>query len=397
MSRLLDGLSPRHPDKIIALMGQYAADPRTDKVDLGLGVYRTADGQTPVMAAIKGAEARLLQEQDSKGYLPMEGDAAFHRALGALVLGQDAPWDRIAPLATPGGTGAIRQALELAKRANPGVTVWIPAETWPNHPGIADALQVQARTYRYYDAAANAVDRDGLFADLGGIAAGDVVILHACCHNPTGADLTLADWAALTDLMAATGAVPMVDVAYQGFGHGLEEDMEGLRRMCAALPEVMITISGSKTFGMYRDRVGLLLMLCADATARGIAAGNLTNLNRLNYGFPPDHGMRAVTMVLTDPALRQQWEAELTAMRTRLDDMRQALAEALRSQMGSDRFGFLVDQTGMFSLLGLTTAQATALREAHGIYVVGDGRVNFAGLNAARVPVVARAIAQVLA
>lgn len=396
MTHLLDGLTPRHPDKIIALMGQYAADPRQGKVDLGVGVYRTPEGRTPVMAAIKGAEARLVAEQDSKGYLPMQGDAAFHRALGDLVLGPDAPWDRIAALATPGGTGAIRQGLELAQRANPGVTVWYPAETWPNHPGIADALRLPSRAYRYHDAQANALDRAGLFADLGQVAAGDVVIVHACCHNPTGADLTQDDWRALSDLLAARGAIPMIDVAYQGFGTGLAEDMAGARLMTAALPEVLVTVSGSKSFGMYRDRVGLLLTLCADGAARDIAAGNLTNLNRLNYGFPPDHGARAVTLVLTEPDLRAQWEAELATMRARLSDMRHRLASALQAETGSDRFGYLAAQQGMFSLLGLTAAQAVALRETHAIYVVGDGRINIAGLNAQSIEPVARAIAQVI-
>lgn len=396
MSPLLPRLPAQEPDKIIGLMGLYAADPRAEKVDLGVGVYRDATGRTPVMGAIKAAEARILEQQDSKGYLPMAGDPGFHRALGGLVLGAEAPWDRIAALGTPGGTGALRQALELAVRANPGLTVWMPDATWPNHPGIALAMGLPMRTYRYHDAAANGLDRAGLWADLEQVAAGDVVILHACCHNPSGADLTLQDWQDMAALLARRGALALVDVAYQGFAQDPESDMAGLRVLVAELPEVMVAVSGSKTFGMYRDRVGLMLAVCPDAKTQDIVQGQLTYLNRLNYGFPPDHGARAVMEVLTDPALRANWAAELAAMRSRIVDMRQGLAEALRSEIGSDRYGFLADQTGMFSLLGATDAQVTRLREEHAIYMVGGGRINVAGLDNGNIPPVARAIAQVL-
>jgi aromatic-amino-acid transaminase len=396
MSALLAGLAPQEPDKIIGLMAQFAADPRTDKVDMGVGVYRDAQGRTPVMAAIKAAEARLLEQQETKGYINFAGDADFHRALGNLVLDGAVPWDRIAALATTGGTGAVRQGLELVRQAKPDLTLWLPVPTWPNHPAIANAIGLKTRGFRYYDPASTALDRDGMFADLEQVRAGDVVLLHGCCHNPTGADMALQDWRDLSDLLARRGVVPLVDVAYLGFGAGPDADMAGLRLMAAALPEILIAVSGSKTFGTYRDRVGLLLALCASPTDREAAMGNLEALNRLAYSFPPDHGARAVTVVLTDTALRRAWADELLAMRLRIADMRGALADALRAQTGSDRFGFLGAQKGMFSLLGVTPAQVAALREHHGIYMVGDGRINLAGLHAASVPVVAKAIAQVL-
>lgn len=393
---LLAGLSPQEPDKILRLMAQFAADPRADKVDLGVGVYRDAAGHTPVMGAVAAAEAQLLQQQTTKTYVALEGDPAFHAAVRDLVLGDAVAADRVAALATPGGTGAVRHAFELAARANPDLTVWLPSPTWPNHTAIAAAMGLPMRTYRYYDADASGLDRTAMFSDLTQARPGDLVLLHGCCHNPTGADLAIADWHGLAESLTKTGAVPLVDLAYLGFGAGVEDDAEGLRILASLCPEMLIAFSGSKSFGLYRDRVGLFLAVCSDTQTQAVTAANMAWLNRLSYAFPPDHGARVVTSVLTDTALQAQWRDELDNMRLRIARLRAALAHALRERTGSDRFGFLAGQRGMFSLIGATPAQVDTLRAAHGVYMVGDGRINIAGLRTETIPAVADALTKVL-
>ncbi|MBK5934567.1 aromatic amino acid aminotransferase [Rhodovulum imhoffii] len=384
------GLSAQSPDKIIGLMQAFRADPRTDKVDLGVGVYRAPDGTTPVMRAVKRAEQRLWEEEATKSYTALEGDAGFHAALSGLLLGPP-PEDRLAYAATPGGTGAVRQALELLARANASLCVWLPGPTWPNHPAIIDHLGLKRREYRYYDPATQCVDFDAMMADLARIGPDDVVLLHGCCHNPTGADLTLPQWQEITAHLGQTGALPLIDIAYLGFGDGPEADAQGLSHIVATLPEALICMSCSKNFGLYRERTGLLMALSPNLATRDIVQGNLSNLNRQNFAFPPDHGARLVTMVLNDPALRRDWLAELTEMRNRMQSLRGALAEVLRAESRSDRFGFLTAQRGMFSLLGASTPQVAALRETHGIYMIGDSRINIAGLPENDLPRLARA------
>ena len=393
---MFDTLGPAAPDPIIQLMQAFQTDPRGDKVDLGVGVYRNESGHTPVMRAVKAAEERLLQEQDTKGYLGLTGDPAFHDAMQALLLGGAVETARIACTGTPGGTSALRQILDLAHRAWPDATVWISAPTWPNHPALVRASGLRLAEYRYYDDAAGAVDRDAMLADLEQAQRGDVVLLHGCCHNPTGADPSLQDWADIAALLERRGAVPLIDMAYQGFGDGLDADAAGLRHLAARLPEVLVAASGSKTFGLYRERVGLALAICRDGAERDSAAAALAALNRENFAFPPDHGARIVTTILNDTTLRAEWSAELEAMRQRLAANRLTLARALRAETGSDRFGFLSAQRGMFSMLGTSGAQAEHLRKAHGIYLVGDGRINLAGLTEAGIPGVARAVARTL-
>lgn len=393
---MFEALSPRPADKIIRLMQMFRDDPRMGKVDLGVGVYRNAAGQTPVMRAVKAAEARILQEQETKSYVALSGDAGFLDAMRSLLLADAAAPARIAAAATPGGTGAVRQVLELVRLARPDATVWISDPTWPNHPAILDTVGLRKREYRYYDAEAGAVDRAGMLADLAQAQAGDVVLLHGCCHNPTGADLTAQDWSDLGDLLARTGAVPFIDMAYQGFGSGVEADAAGLRHLAARLPEVLIAASCSKNFGLYRDRVGLVVALCADTGARDTVQATLNWLNRQNFAFPPDHGARVVQVILGDADLRADWMAELDAMRDGMAANRRLLADALRDATGSDRFGFLGAHNGMFSLLGISEGAVTRLREEHGIYLVDDGRMNIAGLTEATIPVVAEAIAETL-
>ena len=393
---MFDALKPQPQDKILQLIQMFRDDPRPGKIDLGVGVYKDATGLTPVMRAVRTAGKRLWESETSKTYTGLAGDPAFHAALSGVILGGSVPQDRIAAVATPGGTGAIRQALELIRLASPAARVWLSDPTWPNHPSIIRYLGIPMAWYRYFDAQTRGVDAEGMLADLGQVAAGDVVLLHGCCHNPTGANLTLAQWAAVADLLVARGAVPLIDLAYQGFGDGLEADAAPTRVLAARCPEVLIAASCSKTFGIYRERTGLLIGLGTSAQ-RGLIQENLAFLNRQNYSFPPDHGARLVTLILEDPALTAIWAQELEEIRLNMLGLRQSLAEELRRLTGSDRWGFIARHRGMFSVLGATGAEVARLRDERGIYMVSDSRMNIAGLNAATVPVLARAIADIVA
>ncbi len=390
---MFETLTPQAPDKIIRLMQMFRDDPRLGKIDLGVGVWRNAAGQTPVMAAVKDAERRIIETQESKSYIGLAGDVGFLSAMADLLLGDAAGAVRWAAVATPGGTAAVRQALELVRLARPEATVWISTPTWPNHPALIDTVGLQRRDYRYYDAKTGGVDRAGMLADLAQAAPGDVVLLHGCCHNPTGADLTPADWEDIASLLAERGAVPFIDMAYQGFGAGLEGDAAGLRLIAARLPEVLIAASCSKNFGLYRERAGLVMALCPDDGICDTLQGTLAWLNRQNFAFPPDHGARVVTTILTDADLRANWRQELGSMRQSMMRNRAALTQALRDATGSDRFGFLAGHQGMFSLIGLDEPTVARLRTEHGIYLIDDGRMNIAGLTDSTIPVVAEAVA----
>ncbi|MCC6007754.1 MAG: aspartate/tyrosine/aromatic aminotransferase [Rhodobacteraceae bacterium] len=389
---MLGSLTPQPADKILQLMELYRADPRAQKVDLGVGVYRDAEGVTPVMRAVREAERRLVDEQTTKAYTGLAGDPAFAEAMAGLILADAAPRDRLAAAATPGGTGAIRQGLEMIRMASPEARVWLSAPTWPNHPSIIRYLGIPMAEYRYFDDDTRAVDFAGMMADLEGVAPGDVVLLHGCCHNPTGANLTLPEWEAVAALLLRKGAIAFVDIAYQGFGDGLQQDAAGTRLLAARLPEMLIAASCSKNFGIYRERTGALFALAPDRATRDLAQGTLAFLNRQNYSFPPDHGARVVTMVLNDPELRADWAAELEDVRLSMLGLREALAHELRARTGSDRFGFIAQHRGMFSRLGASPEQVLAMRETAGIYMVGDSRFNVAGLNARTVPILAEAI-----
>ncbi|MFM2357192.1 MAG: aromatic-amino-acid aminotransferase [Pseudomonadota bacterium] len=391
---MFENLKAQPADKILALMGQYRADPRAEKIDLGVGVYKDPTGLTPVMRAVKAAEKRLWETETTKTYTGLAGEPSFHEAMTGLIFGGTVPSDRISAVATPGGTGAVRQAFELVKLASPGATVWVSDPTWPNHLSILGYLGIPTRNYRYFDAASRGVDFEGMMTDLAAVKAGDVVLLHGCCHNPTGANLTTGQWSAVADLLARTGALPMIDLAYQGFGDGLDEDAAGTRLIAQRLPEVLIAASCSKNFGIYRERTGLLIAL-SDPARRDVTAGNLASLNRYNFSFPPDHGARLVTMILGDAALRTDWQAELEEVRQTMLGLRIRLADELRRLTNSDRFDFIRNHRGMFSRLGATPAQVEAMRETHAIYMVGDSRLNIAGLNDRTVPVLARAILDV--
>ena len=389
---MLNSLPKRPPDKIIKLIQEFRDDPRDRKLDLGVGVYRDASGITPIMRAVKTAEKRLWETESTKTYTGMVGEAAFRHAMVRLVLGRNAPFDRIASASAPGGTGAIHQGLELVKEGSPNARIWVSDPSWPNHRSMAAHLGFDVEFYRYFDFENRNADFDGMCEDLSGVSRGDVVILHGCCHNPTGADLNRGQWFKLADLLLEREAVALVDIAYQGFGDGLDEDATGVRHLASRLPEMLVAASCSKNFGIYRERTGVLLAMSEQASVAGSVQGALTHLNRQNFSFPPDHGSRLVTMVLEDGELRSEWEAELAEIRDNLRMLRSMLASELRQRTGSDRFGFVAEHRGMFSLMGASPEQVNAIREKFGIYMVGDGRVNVAGLSKDTVPMLADAL-----
>ncbi|MCT4556008.1 MAG: aspartate/tyrosine/aromatic aminotransferase [Pelagimonas sp.] len=389
---MFESLKEQPADKILALMAAYREDPRETKIDLGVGVYKDAEGKTPVMRAIKAAEQKVWETQDSKSYVGLAGDAAFSDAMISLVLGDAVARDTIAAAATPGGTGACRQAFELIRMARPGGRVFVSDPTWPNHLSILKFLNMEIVPYRYFDGETRAVNFDGMMADLADVTSDDVVLLHGCCHNPTGANLNLTQWQAVVDLLNDKGAVPMIDIAYQGFGDGLEEDAQGVRLVASSVPECLIAASCSKNFGVYRERTGLLMAIATDSSRRKLNQDTLNFLNRQNYSFPPDHGARIVTEVLTDATLRADWQAELEEVRLSMLGLREQLAAELQRLSGSDRFGFLAQHRGMFSRLGASPEQVETLRRDFGIYMVGDSRLNIAGLNKTSVPILADAI-----
>ncbi len=392
---MLSDLTPQPADKILELMQLYRDDPREGKVDLGVGVYKDADGRTPVMRAVKAAERRLVETQETKAYTGLAGDPAFTAAMRRLVLGDTVEAGRVAAAATPGGTGAIRQGLELMRYADKDATIWISSPTWPNHLTIVKYLGLPMREYRYFDGETRGVDFAGMMEDLKGVKAGDLVLLHGCCHNPTGANLTIEEWAEVAALLEATGAVPFIDIAYQGFGDGLDADAEGVRLLAGRLPEMVLAASCSKNFGVYRERAGVLMTVAKNGADRDSAQATLAFLNRQNYSFPPDHGARVVQMILDDAELRADWQEELEDVRLGMLDLRKLLAAELRQRTNSDRFDFVALHRGMFSRLGCSPEQVMALRKDHGIYMVGDSRINIAGLNARTVPVLAEALVAV--
>ncbi len=394
---MLEKFQPVPPDPILGLGQLFAADTRNGKIDLGVGVFKDAAGNTPIMSAVKKAEIVLHDSQTTKTYKGLGGDEAFRDSMRDLVLGDSVSADRVATIQTPGGTGAIRQLYEAIKKINGEATLWLSDPTWPSHVGIAKHMGMPMRSYSYFDSATSTVDFDAMMRDLADVKPQDVVMLHGCCHNPTGANLDASQWDAVTDLLLAKGAIPFVDIAYQGFGDGLDADAVGLRAMAARVPEMLIAASCSKNFGLYRDRVGCAMAICETAAQHDVVSRNLAVLNRLNYSFAPDHGAALVAIILGDRALRAEWETELGEMRDTMLSIRQSLADELRRQCNTDRFDFIATHRGMFSRLGLDKDSVEALREKHAMYVVGDSRINIAGLSGGRYEPFAAAVAKVLA
>jgi aromatic-amino-acid transaminase len=393
---MFETLQPAPADKILALIGLYRNDPRPGKVDLGVGVYKDIDGKTPVMRAVREAEKRLLASQDTKTYLGLAGDTGFNAAMIKLAFGDQADHSRIRAAQAPGGSGALRLVAELLQRTRPGATVWLSDPTWPNHPPVMRAAGLQVRDYPYFDAASGSVRFDEMLAALRTANSGDVVLLHGCCHNPTGANLDAAQWTKVADVLLERGLLPFVDIAYQGFGEGLDVDAAGLRLLADKMPEMVVASSCSKNFAVYRDRVGAAMIMAKDGAQADVAMSQMLAAARALYSMPPDHGAAAVRLVLEDADLKKDWEAELEEMRLRMLRLRVALAEALRRQSNSDRFDFVASHRGMFSRLGLTEAQVERLRTEHAVYMVGDSRINVAGLPEDRMDDLAKAIVSVL-
>jgi len=390
---IFDRLSPQAPDALLALIRLHAADPRADTIDLGVGVYRTEEGTTPVFAAIKAAEQRLVDTQDSKSYLGPEGDMGFTAALMPYIFGAADPamGGRINGMQTPGGTGAVRLALALAQKA--GVRrVHMGVPSWPNHAQILADLGMELAAFPHARRDGTA-DLDAVLDVIDNAGSDEAVLLHACCHNPTGIDYTADDWVAIVDAFASSGTFPIIDAAYQGLGHGLEEDAGGMRALLAAVPEAFIAYSCDKNFGQYRDRVGAFYILGQDSAALDTAFSNVNALARACWSMPPDHGGAAVRIILNDPDLTKAWLAELDTMRARMRQVRDALAAAGRA--GRIDLTPLAAQNGLFAMLPVTKEEVAALREDHGIYMAASGRINIAGLTSVNLPKFIAALAAV--
>jgi aspartate/tyrosine/aromatic aminotransferase len=388
-------LEPQPPDALLGVMTAFAADTDPSKLDLGVGVYRDATGTTPVMAVVRAAEATMLAKQSTKAYVGAGGNRQFAAFIEELVLGAAHPAraaGRVVTLQTPGGCGALRLAAELVARVNRGTRVVVSDPTWPNHMPLISGAGLTVDTYPYYDAASGAIAFDATLAALERLAAGSLVVLHASCHNPTGADLGAAQWQAVAELLAQRGLVPLVDLAYQGLGDGLEADAAPVRLLAERLPEVLVAASCSKNFGLYRERVGAVIAVAASNREASVVMGHLQSLARRSWSMPPDHGAAIVATIAADPALRSQWSAELAAMRERIATLRSRLATALAAEFGDRRFDFIAGQRGMFSLLGIEAAAVRALASQHHVYVAPDSRVNIAGLPEPQIERLARAL-----
>ena len=393
---MLEELRPQPADKIIEMIGLYKADTREGKMDLGVGVYKNDTGETPIMRSVKEAEKRLVQNQNSKSYVALAGQVDFVNFMREMSLADSVSADRVAGIQTPGGTGAIRQLYELIRMANPNAKIWVSDPSWPNHVAILKYLGMPHREYAYFDRKTCTVNFDAMLHDLDTVSADDVVILHGCCHNPTGANLTPAQWEIVADHLNTRGALAMVDIAYQGFGDGLEADAAGLRILASKMPELLVAQSCSKNFGVYRDRVGAAFAISRTEEQAKLAQVNLNTLNRLNYSFPPDHGASVLMELASDAKLIADWKDELESMRLEMLEKRKVLSAALRRETNSDRFDFIEHHRGMFSLTGISSEAVLKLREEHAIYMVHDSRMNIAGLQLSRVDHLAKAIASVI-
>jgi len=389
---LFNNLEQPPADKILSLMSKFKQDPRAEKIDLGIGVYKNADGQTPIFEAVRAAEQELFASETTKSYLSPAGDPGFCEAALSLAFGDDAPHDRLRAMQTPGGAGALRVLAGLADYAAPGTTVHLPIPTWINHHSVMEHAGLQIRQYRYLDSATNRIDFDAMMADLGKIDAGDLVLLHGCCHNPSGADLDRTQWQSIADLVTARGLIPFIDLAYQGFGDGLDEDGCAIRLLAAQVPDMIVAYSCSKNFGIYRERTGAAFVLRPTSAQADIAIAQLSRQARLTYSMPPDHGASVVRIILGDPALSQNWRDELDSMRLGIASLRHDLCEAFREFTNGAHYDFLAEQKGMFSLLDVSPDEAVRLREEFGIYVVEDGRINIAGLGQHQIRPFAQAV-----
>ncbi|MCF7483360.1 aspartate/tyrosine/aromatic aminotransferase [Vibrio sp. J1-1] len=382
-------------DPILSLSVAYRSDERPNKVDLGIGVYKNSAGETPIMKAIQMAQDVVVKTQKSKAYVGLAGCEEFNQSMVDLLLSGTSAMDRVAAIQTPGASGALRMLGDLMKVAQPDTTVWISNPSYVNHKPVMEAAGLKVRFYHYFSPETKQVDTAKMIDDLSKAGPSDVVLLHGCCHNPTGADIDFAAWQAITELSQKNGFTSFVDIAYQGFGDGLEEDAKGLRFMADNVEEMLITTSCSKNFGLYRERTGAAIVVGKNTQDITNAKGKLLTLARSTYTMPPDHGAALVKTILQDANLTSVWKQELSEMQQRLVSLRQSLCNELRNNHNTDQFDFIESHKGMFTVLGFTEKQMAHLREDYGIYGVGDGRINIAGLTETHIPYVADAINKV--
>ena len=393
---LFDKLPTPKAPKILQLLQDFAIDPRENKIDLGIGVYKDESGITPVLKSVKKAEAIILEQQKTKAYIGLAGDPIFCDLASELVIGDVVDRKRINAIQTPGGSTALRVLYDLVSDVSPNSTIWLPAPTWDNHAPTIKAAGLKANYYRYFNPQKQKIDFDLTVEDLRNIPAGDIVLIHGCCHNPTGVSFSDAQWDSISELALDKGFLPLVDIAYQGFGIGLNEDAYGVRKLLSVLPELLIASSSSKNFAIYRDRAGVAITLSKNETVSKALGGKLKNLAGTNYSMPPDHGAAVVRTILSDSELKTSWLSELDEMRERVHMIRRDLSLELRNQTNSSRFDFLAEQAGMFSLIGLTKDEILRLKDEKAIYIVDDGRINIAGLRSQDITKFAVAVREII-
>ncbi len=392
-------IQPAPPDSILGLTEEFKKDQNPQKVNLGVGVYKDDDGNTPVLRCVKAAEKELLETQISKSYLPISGDPGYAAAVQRLIFGKNNEVitnRRAATIHAPGGTGALRVGADLIHKFTPDARVWVSSPTWANHNGIFGAAGFEISQYGYYDSEKKSLDFDKMMADLGKIPAGDVVVLHACCHNPSGVDLDFDQWKQVADHAAEKAWIPFLDFAYQGFGDGVDEDRFAVEQFAAAGVDFWVASSFSKNFGLYNERTGAITVITSSSEEAGVAMSHLKTVVRTNYSNPPAHGGLIATMILDTPDLHKMWLEELAAMRDRIVNMRKSLVAGLAAQGVEGDFSFIEKQRGMFSFSGWSDDVVSRLRKDSNIYVVGGGRINLAGLTTSNIEYVCKAVADAM-
>lgn len=393
---MFETLQPTPADAILGLIAEHNDDPRPDKVDLGVGVYRSAAGDTPILKVVKEAEQRLVQQQDSKAYLGTAGNPAFNAAMQTLAFGDAESGERLLTVQAPGGSGSLRVAAGLILRAREAATVWVSDPTWNNHVPLLGGAGLTMKPYPYYDTERHAIRTDAMLEAMRTMPRGDLVLFHACCHNPSGLDPDEDEWRQIAEVVVERELVPFIDMAYQGFAVDLDTDAFSVRHLARLVPEMIVSTSCSKNFGLYRERVGTLSVLTADLATRDVIASQAGSLARTLYSMPPDHGAAIVSEILLDDALRAAWHVELDEMRGRLCEMRALLHSALLEKAPQHDFSHLVRATGMFCFLGLSAAQVRRLKKDFGVYMVDSSRINVAGITPGNVEHLANSIAAVL-
>lgn len=393
---MFESLQTMPADAILGLIAEHRDDPRAEKIDLGVGVYRNAAGETPVLGTVKEAERRLLESQTTKAYIGTAGDASFNAAMQDLTFADSVDQSRLVTIQAPGGSGSLRVAAGMFLRARKAVSVWVSEPTWANHVPLLGGAGLDLRPYPYYDTAQHVVQTDAMLDTLRGAPKGDVVLLHSCCHNPSGLDPTRDEWRAIIDVVAERELVPFIDIAYQGFASNMDDDTFVIRQLAGRVPEMVVANSCSKNFGLYRDRVGSLSFLASDSATRDIVSSQVNNYVRTLYSVPPDHGAAVVSMILHDPEMRAKWVGEVDEMRDRLAAMRVLLNDALLDKTPGRDFSHLVRANGMFCFLGISAEEVRRLKNDYGIYMVDSSRINVAGITAENVGYLSDSIAAVV-